>query len=115
MMIKKKDLGDLAYAVHNFLGKADLLTRLSTRTRLVMNFSDVGTMKHMEIAVMRALSTMSGAASHAVVHQTAEGTIEIEIMTMTLVLTCNQLFMTQSGKVVGYNSIDFRDPEGDAL
>lgn len=61
--LEADDLGRLTHEVRRFLGKGDLLTRLSMRARLYLEFPDVGTMKAAEMAVLRAMSPSMHAAT----------------------------------------------------
>lgn len=111
MNIEPDDINRLAHEVRLFLGKGDMLTRLSGMATLYLEFQDVGTMRTAHKAIILAIRTE--AAMHvdgAHCEYVDDHTIRLEpIFGIQIVLSCKQRFATTSGGSLGYRDIAFRD------
>lgn len=102
-----EDLGRVSSAVRVLLEGQSMMTRLATRPKVVLEFPDVGSMHNFHMQIRRAVEPMLTHINPQPESRSGEGVIEFEFYGITYVLICNQRFMTQSGKAVGYNSTNF--------
>lgn len=113
MIISDDDLIRLASEVNHFLGKADLATRLSTKARLYFEFADVGAMYGAHAAIMRAISPRLIPTQTEPYRAIDSETIEIEVASVLITLTCKKRFVHPDGKLrrpksYGYSELYFK-------
>lgn len=111
MELEPDDFKRLSFEVRQFLGKADLLTRLSGMAKLYLEFPDVGTMHNVHRAIIDAMDpamlVMSGTGRPW--EFVDDHTIEIEPYAgVSIILSCKQRFAVRSGGSVGYRDIAFK-------
>lgn len=100
------DLHRVSHAIGRLLGRANMVTRMATRPKVVLEFPDVGSMYAFHADILKSLEPIMMVNS-APESRSGEGIVELEFGGVTYVLVCNQRFMTRSGKAVGYNSGNF--------
>ena len=100
------DLAQVSHAVRVLLERQNMMTRLATRPKVVLEFPDVGSMHYFHRDILRSLEPYMRVMPNPEA-RVGEGVVELECGGVTYVLTCNQRFATTSGKAVGYNSAQF--------
>ena len=103
------DIGRLALEVRRFLGKADMLTRITGMAKLYVEFPDAGTMHHFHTSILRAMpptaALMTGTRAETYVD---DHTIEIAPFAgISIILSCKQRFATTAGGSMGYRDVAF--------
>lgn len=112
MQIEEKDIGRLAQEIRRFLGKADIMTRLSTMATLYLEFADVGAMHHAHQSILRAIPAGMTAINGAPYEYIDDHTIRLEpVAGITIVLSSKQRFAHPTRGSVGYRDIAFRSVE----
>jgi len=116
-MYSADDLNRLAFEVRRFLNGGDWRRRILGMAKLYLEMPDVGSMYAFHRDIMRAISedpSLTCAHAHGnFVRNIDEETIEIQIGGISIILTCKQRFLTESGKAVGYHSLHFVEMKPD--
>lgn len=110
-MYSADDLNRLAFEVRRFLDGGDWRRRILGMAKLYLEMPDVASMYAFHRDIMRAISEDPSLCIAAGMGETVrnidEETIEIQIGGISIILTCKQRFLTESGKAVGYQSLNF--------
>lgn len=101
-----EDLERLAFEVRRFLGKGDYLTRICGMAKVYLEFPDIGSMYQARMDILRSMPPSMAAMGDKAIRRIDDGTIEIEVGGVSVILTCKKRFMTPSGIDAGYNQVN---------
>lgn len=96
-----------AYAVHDLLSEADMMTRMSTKPKVILQFPDMTTMYRYHAELLRAMTPELRMVNAKPESRVGGEVVEIEIASVTFVLVCTQKLVTPSGRVFSYNEARF--------